>query len=519
MPAEACASGARAEPEASPAPVRGPGSARAAAFSAVAVVLVAVALRIPTLHTPARSDEAGYLLVAGQSPVPGSEFLYGELWVDRPPLLLAFFRLAEANGGLVAVRSFALVAVVVLVLAAAHVGWTVGGLRASRWAAVTAAALQASPLLSAPGIDGELLALPWVLSSMAVGLAVLLARPSRPGPLRQSAGLVVAGALGSCAVLVKQNFVDALALLATLIVVLAVRRQLAAGTAARLLLALALGALLPVLLAVAWAEVRSTGVAGLWRDLVDFRSASVDVILSGSTGAVRGRAVRLLELGALTGLLPLLGLAALASLRHRRMPALTIAVAVTTSLGLGSIALGGSYWSHYLLQLLPAAVLGAAALAALRSSQRAVSRGLAVLAVTLVVTSSTIANAAGTPTTSCGSSDGRARAVSQWLRAHAQPGDTGLTLYGGPNTLYDSGVSPAYPYVWSLPVRVLDPDLQRLEAALTGPARATWAIQTLPLDSWRLDADGSLRRLLAAEYLERTTVCGRTVYLRRDRVR
>lgn len=64
-----------------------------------------------------------------------------------------------------------------------------------------------------------------------------------------------------------------------------------------------------------------------------------------------------------------------------------------------------------------------------------------------------------------------------------------------------------------------DPRLARLEGALSGPARATWAVQTLPLPSWALDVDGALGRSLAAGYTPRTTICGRDVYLRDDQIR
>jgi len=94
---------------------------------AVVAAVAAVLVRLLSLSAQARPDEAGYLLVAQQAR-RGGPFLYGDLWVDRPPLLIAFFRVADSLGGLVAVRLLALVPVVLLVLAAGHAGsdarWT-----------------------------------------------------------------------------------------------------------------------------------------------------------------------------------------------------------------------------------------------------------------------------------------------------------------------------------------------------------------------------------------------------------
>jgi len=90
--------------------------------------LLAVGLRIPYLPHPLSPDEGGYLLVARQWDGAGPH-LYGELWVDRPPLLLAFDRLADAVGGVLALRLLACVVVVALVALAGWVGWLLAGSR------------------------------------------------------------------------------------------------------------------------------------------------------------------------------------------------------------------------------------------------------------------------------------------------------------------------------------------------------------------------------------------------------
>ena len=115
--------------------------------------VVVVLLRLPLVGRPLRPDEAGFLTVAAQWH-PGTS-LYGDYWVDRPPLLLALHQLAAALGGAVALRLLGIVAAAVAVLA---VGWTarrLAGGRAGGIAALATAAWLVSPLAGAVEVDGE----------------------------------------------------------------------------------------------------------------------------------------------------------------------------------------------------------------------------------------------------------------------------------------------------------------------------------------------------------------------------
>src|SRR5262245_53224475 len=84
------------------------------------VAAASVALRLPFVGRPLSSDEGGFLLVAAQWS-PGRS-LYGNYWVDRPPLLIAFFDLADDLGGAVALRLMGAVLAAVAVLVAARIG-------------------------------------------------------------------------------------------------------------------------------------------------------------------------------------------------------------------------------------------------------------------------------------------------------------------------------------------------------------------------------------------------------------
>ena len=70
------------------------------------------------------------------------------------------------------------------------------------------------------------------------------------------------------------------------------------------------------------------------------------------------------------------------------------------------------------------------------------------------------------------------------LREVAEPGDT-LVVYGGRADLQlESGLSSPYAYLWSLPMRTLDPDLAELEALIGGDAPPTWIVEWVGFRHW-----------------------------------
>ena len=74
-------------------------------------------------------------------------------------------------------------------------------------------------------------------------------------------------------------------------------------------------------------------------------------------------------------------------------------------------------------------------------------------------------------------------AAAVWLATTPAPGDTATVLYGAPNILQASGLASPYPELWSLPVRVRDPQLTQLRTVLEfsaprpgcSPPLTTWA--------------------------------------------
>src|SRR4051794_2137323 len=121
-------------------------------------------VRLPFLDLRLGADEGGFLAVGGQWH-PGTS-LYGDYWVDRPPLLIAVFALASALGGTIALRLIGLAAAVAAVVLAGWVGRLVGGRAGSTVASVATAALVCTPWFDGLEISGELLALPLVLAGV-----------------------------------------------------------------------------------------------------------------------------------------------------------------------------------------------------------------------------------------------------------------------------------------------------------------------------------------------------------------
>ena len=199
-------------------------------------------------------------------------------------------------------------------------------------------------------------------------------------------------------------------------------------------------------------------------------------------------------------------------------PALSWVVAALLGWETLGVVAGGSYWLHYLVGLVPGltVVLGLA-LARPDAPRR---RGLAArplasphrTALGLVVLS-TVVGLAGLAVHPP-SRPADARAVIGYLRDHAAPGDTGVTAFGDPVLLQQSGVPSAYPDLWSLPVRVHDPRLADLTRLLDGPRRPTWVVVSGgSLASWGLDAGTADPAL--AEHYERVLTSGGLSVLRR----
>ena len=145
------------------------------------VIAMAVGVCLAWLPFAGRSlspDEAGYLIVGGQW-AEGSS-LYGDFWVDRPPVLIAIFEAADALGGAVPLRLIGTLAAILTVILSGVLGRIAAPERRSAplLTAGTAAVCVATPLFGATVVNGEVLGLPFVVA----GILALRRGRGEPSP-------------------------------------------------------------------------------------------------------------------------------------------------------------------------------------------------------------------------------------------------------------------------------------------------------------------------------------------------
>ena len=468
--------------------------------------LVATAAWLPFLYSPLTSDESGFLMLAEQWK-PGSS-LYGDYWVDRPPLLLWLFTIGGHLGpvdattsGLVAPGLKLLGAVasgLSVVLAGVLASQVSPGNRSARLTTVVlAAALLSSPLLGMSAVNGELLAVPFVL----LGLVCAVTAMRRSWEWRTVVLAASAGASGMAAALVKQNFIDVFVFTAVLLAVshrrvprLWERAATFSGGATVLLGAALLGA---------WA--RGTSVPELWDAVVVFRVHAATIIDASASSTTTGRAVLLAAVCVGSGVAVVL-VVAVAAIFARRTPLVLPALAMT-AWELFAIAAGGSYWLHYLTGVIPGLVLLAAIARAGPRSGRALRYAVAYTVATALAAWTFWATA--TP------QDTPVSQVSSYLREHARPSDGVVVGFGHPEIIAASGLDSPYEYLWSLPARVRDPQLAHLHAVMAGDSAPRWVVvRGDSLDTWGLDADHA-QQYLTRNYVERVSYGSWHVWQRR----
>lgn len=460
-----------------------------------AAAALVVLLRLPSLGAPPGPDEAGYLVVARQWHAGGSS-LYGSYWVDRPPLLLTAFQVASWLGGLPALRLVGCAAAAVTVLAVAWTGRRLGGSRAAMAAAVVAAAMLVSPQLGADRVNGELLAAPF--TALGVALVTVTLRPTDGRRVRAAAFGV--GAAAAAAILVKQNMAE-VGVFALVGWAVAVRTPALAGRRLVVMIgSAAAGAGLVVATVTAWTVARGTSPAGVFEAMYPFRVRAARV-LAAHTGAATTHRFHALLVGLLLSAVPLLAAAfGWAVLRRTLRGPATWAVAGMLAFSTASIVLSGSYWPHYLVELVVPVAVAAGLLVTAWPLTTAVL-AVPVVLVAAVAWGSAVSGTAASAATRIGAAIGRV----------ARPGDTIVTVFGNANVVEASGLSSPYPYLWSLPARTLDPRLAALGAVLGGPRAPTWVVVESRHTLARLRAhDGAT---LSRDYRSVAQECGRTVFL------
>jgi len=419
-------------------------SRRAFAIECAAVAAIAVLLRVPFMGTIG-PDEGGYAYVAWRWS-HGAD-LYRTLWIDRPQGLLLVYR------GLIAIAPspWAIrLGAVVAAAATALLLVAVGSLLVSRTVGLLAGALYAvvgvGPRIEGYTFNGELAAA--VPSTAAVAAALLGARR------RSTAWFAAAGALGGTAILMKQSGFDGLVVALVVAAAAGRRRLLVAATAASLPLgASALGGWL-------------AGWSFYWSQLV---TSHVDV----ATNAARlahfdGSIPR-----ASRDLLPLAVLAAVGAWRARRLPGVRRPALTWLVAALVAVNVGGLYWPHYYVQLLPPlSLLAAVALGGL-SPRRAWIAAAAVALPAVFFVGHVVGS--GDP-----SSDRLVkyavgfendRRVAAYVRAHSSPRDEVYAFVSRADFYFLARRPAASPYLWAHPLKDIPGAEAALVRTLAGPRR------------------------------------------------
>lgn len=449
-------------------------------------------------------DEGGFAMVA-RHVRDGGPYLYGPQWVDRPPGLIGLFGVAGRFGPY-GVRLTAALLAVVLVAALASAAEAVGGRPAARWAAWAGFAFGASVLLQAHQLNGELAAATCVTVSVAALLRAVRGSPHRAGTVLLG---TLAGVCAALAVLVKQSFVDGFVFAAILLTLALLTQNDRFGRRPDkvVVTGFACGAAAPAVTTLARASQHG-GVAALAYATFGFRVDASAVMASWSWDAPLHRLGVLALAGVLSGLLLLV--VHLGWTHRRRLgdaDPLAWAVAGTVAVEALGVLAGANYWRHYLIALIPMVALTAGLGADRRAPGWWRTRLLVAVAAAVTAVASPVAAVAATT----GSDEAYPTGI--WLAASARPGDTVVVPFTHADVIDASGLTPAYPYAWSLPVRTLDPGLSLLSTTLTGPDAPTWVVRWDNPHAWGLDPDNRIAAALHTHYRRVAEVCGHPVWL------
>jgi 4-amino-4-deoxy-L-arabinose transferase-like glycosyltransferase len=400
-----------------------------APFAALAGI--AAAVRLPFLGSIG-PDEGGYAYVAWQWARGRS--LYRSVWVDRPQGLILVYRLlisiahtawAIRLGAVVAGAAITVLLVVIgRLLASPAAGLLAGGLYA-------VAGL--GPHVEGYTFNGELAAA--VPSTAAVAVALVA--------LRRRSGwwLAAAGALGGGAVLMMQSGFDGLAVVLALACAGPHRRSRLASAAG--------GAGIPVAASAIWGWL--SGWHAYWSDLVGYH---LDAMTSAS------RLTHLSETlpAAATDLLPL-ALPALAAfwLARRRPLQLRVGL-VWLAAAFAGVNVGGLYWPHYYVQLLPPlCLLAGLALARIRNVALAWAAA-AVVALPALAFLGGLAQASDYRSAQMVKyalgfeNDER---LAGYVRAHSRPGQSVYALVSRADFYFLAERPSASPYLWAHPLNAI----------------------------------------------------------------
>lgn len=461
------------------------------------IVLAAVAaglLRVPFMFTGLSTDEGGYAYVAQQW--SRGDRLYDEAWLDRPQgLLLTYRALLWLNDSGWTIRLGTVLAAMVITVALGVIGWLLVGPRVGVAAAFGYAVVGVAPHLEGMTLNGELLAS--VPATAAIALVVAWWRRSR-----SPWWLAGAGVFAGLAVTMKQSGIDGI-VVGVVIVCLATRgvgRRRAIGT-------FLAGVAAPVAASVLHGV--AVGWSAYWTAIVGYQ-------LSAIGGAGSNAGTRWSDVGRHAGdvALDLVVILVAAVFGWRLLDrSVRWPIAAWLLAGFVGVNLGGSYWPHYFMQLLPPLVLMAAvAVVAIQAPRWRLVAGAAVLLPTVLwlaalVPMSPDRRADTIPYDALAKRDDRIAAV---IRSTTAPTDRIYVLESEAYLYFAAQRESPYPYLWGKPIDKIPDALPRLRAMLASPGRPVLVVLDTP-DPDAVDPSGALTAALAGHYRLDAVVDGVTI--------
>lgn len=493
-------------------------------LNAVVLALGTFLLWLPYIDAPLDVDVGTYATVAywwGHD-----DPLYQHITADRPQGIFIIFRAIEALG-LGSVRGthlFAAVYAVCCTLGLLLVVSRVWGRAIGSIAAIVFSLIMATPYLQGPTANAEL----FMLLPLLLSLDMLLRADAYPlGEAKGSGLLFGSGILGAIALLVKPPGV-AIVILGILWLARRWRtekaRGIAWGQAAVALVGGFLLGLLPALIhGLIVAPDRYFYAIFLYRfNALSGAAIPLSVQFSSFASVILYIVARY----------PVLLLAPLGFFLLRRDAYRRDLLGLWLLLSLFGASIGGNWFPHYFQQLLPPlSVAVALALRALVSSVHVsrptlrwcwpLLRVVTVFALMYIVGSvgyillpfsdaSRLVIDYSRPTTAT-------RDVASYLRTHTAPQDRIYVAYGQGDIYYLSQRRPAARWLHTNEIRLIPGAFAEQMALLTDPATSPrYIVATQNFDYGGLDSKGTLRSLVAHQYVLETTISGIPLYRRID---
>lgn len=422
------------------------------ALASLAIAAGAALLRLPFLGSVG-PDEGGYAYAAWQW--ASGRPLYSSVWIDRPQgLMLAYRGLVSLALDPWAIRLGAVIAGALISVLIVAVGTQLVSRAAGLFAGALFAVVGVGPRIEGFTFNGELAA--------AVPATAAIAAALRARTTRSRALFAAAGVLGGGAMLMKQSGFDGV------LVAFALALSGPAGRRGRDAVAVGGGAALPI------AASLAAGALEGWRAYWS------GIVASHPTVSVAARLHHLRVNGAAPArdLLLVAIVAAAGVAAARRLPVARWLVPLWISVAAAAINVGGFYWPHYYVQLVPplclAAGVGLDRLPVRRASIAALAVAVPALFFVGNVLASTDEHREHLIRYALGfENDSR---IAGYVRTHSSPREPVFAYLSRADFYFLAERRASYPYLWAHPVATTPGARRELVRMLAAPTRPFYVV-------------------------------------------